>query len=1149
MHPATIAGTVATVDLDDLLARWRADPSRAATVAICETLGEHGEQTGRLEGPEREAVMVVGREAGVRHGADLEVLLVIGRAYLAAGGMLGEAQSVGVRAGRLAPEDPRVFRLLGETLLRRGDAIRGMRAFERSLAGGSTDPSTRTWLDRARVFAVIQQARGQLAVAQELERALAAGRARRPGSIPDVAAPAPPAAPTPGAPRRRVAAQTLLGVPSRPPDDAPDESRESSGEDEMTRIRPPTVEELLKSGAVEIEAPTRMRTATPVGELLPEEEAATQVTSMETILQALAEIDAERERLARGAVVLREAPVDDEAGPDEWDSATTPFRPVPTALGPGAVPRPGPRPQAAVARSFDDESSTVTHRTGGGRAERDSTVDTVTLQRERVSGVAVRSGLERGGGDGYVGPRFTPSETTTQPASRPDPLGATVRIDAGQPARSDHLSSTAVLEPGPPPAAAPETNAPPYAVALERPELISLTSDSDILGPERAQALLATAPMAPMAPVHDRDPGRQAGHDSQPPSVVLPPQGPPMRLDELVDEDRSNVRIIPIGPDPLGALSVAEPPPRRRRRWPVVIVLLVVVGAGGAVAFRFFDARRRAADAVTSAALVDGVTRKLRVAGPRDIAEALAAAQRAKDLDPGGRAAALTLLRARTLALLEDDASRGGDVAAAVAQARARGAGEDEVAFAELSLAAAAPGGAERVRALVARFSGAGDAVKAPLFQLAAGAALERFGDAGALAHYEAATRAEPAFRPAAVRLGRALALAGRRTEALAIADSLAKTASAEAEVLRALVRPAWSMRHSGPVAVAAVADLPRSLRSLAWALALTPGQDGVSAGLSAAIDDGDTPAVVAFCGRRALAAGDIGAARQASDKALAMAPDAAPARALAAEIALMSGDLATARKEALAGGDDARDARAAVAYDSGDLAELTALVGAGAVPAAPLDEAPERLLGLAMRERLAARPFGKALVEALAARGPLGELVVVDRALDEGDLARAQSLTSAWKDGALVALRAVRRARLARYEGHLDEARKALEAAGAGRSAQLERALVAAADVKGGEPKLPPLDEPERAWATALVRARRGSGGTARAAIDKQAVPRADAALPVRVVAALALGELGDRGRGEALVKKLLSELPKHPDVVRAAVAMGLLPKSALAR
>src|SRR5262245_37844614 len=100
--------------LDELLASWRSNPDAASTVALCAYLGATGQEA---------LVREVASTAETWHSSDPTVMLSVGRMYLDAG-MLPEAQSALVTAGKTGGSSPKPFRYLGEVLLRRGDASR-----------------------------------------------------------------------------------------------------------------------------------------------------------------------------------------------------------------------------------------------------------------------------------------------------------------------------------------------------------------------------------------------------------------------------------------------------------------------------------------------------------------------------------------------------------------------------------------------------------------------------------------------------------------------------------------------------------------------------------------------------------------------------------------------------------------------------------------------------------------------------------------------------------------------------------------------------------------------------------------------------------------------------------------------------------------
>jgi len=147
--------------IDDLSQRWKRNPDASATIALCEALRGGGRPT---------LVQQVGETAQQRHSSDVSVLLAVARMYLETD-RLGDAQTVLVSAGKLAPRDGAIYRWLGEVLLRRGDAERSEKVLERAMQLGTNDPETRLWLDRARVFKPVQGKAGPQAVAAEIARA------------------------------------------------------------------------------------------------------------------------------------------------------------------------------------------------------------------------------------------------------------------------------------------------------------------------------------------------------------------------------------------------------------------------------------------------------------------------------------------------------------------------------------------------------------------------------------------------------------------------------------------------------------------------------------------------------------------------------------------------------------------------------------------------------------------------------------------------------------------------------------------------------------------------------------------------------------------------------------------------------------------
>ncbi|HTE44391.1 MAG TPA: hypothetical protein VK636_04015, partial [Gemmatimonadaceae bacterium] len=146
--------------LDELALRWRRDPSERATIALCEI----------VRGTAHADIMAeVGTYARDNYASSVPCLVAAARMYMRAL-RLAEAQSLLVRAGKQAPHEGPIYRLLGEVLLRRGDAERAEKVFERAVAFGITDSETRLWLERSRVFKPMHASAGTRAVAAEVER-------------------------------------------------------------------------------------------------------------------------------------------------------------------------------------------------------------------------------------------------------------------------------------------------------------------------------------------------------------------------------------------------------------------------------------------------------------------------------------------------------------------------------------------------------------------------------------------------------------------------------------------------------------------------------------------------------------------------------------------------------------------------------------------------------------------------------------------------------------------------------------------------------------------------------------------------------------------------------------------------------------------
>lgn len=162
---------------EELIARWRARPDAASTLAVADGLRRAPDPTTAAE---------VARHVERSLASDVSVLTAAARMCLA-NALLPEAQQLLGVGAKLAPRSGILLRLLGEAQLRRGDAERAEKTLERA-ARVDSDPEIRAWLDRARRCSPLQVREGARAVATHVAEAYplnAATGSRRPGDDDD----------------------------------------------------------------------------------------------------------------------------------------------------------------------------------------------------------------------------------------------------------------------------------------------------------------------------------------------------------------------------------------------------------------------------------------------------------------------------------------------------------------------------------------------------------------------------------------------------------------------------------------------------------------------------------------------------------------------------------------------------------------------------------------------------------------------------------------------------------------------------------------------------------------------------------------------------------------------------------------------------
>jgi tetratricopeptide (TPR) repeat protein len=527
--------------------------------------------------------------------------------------------------------------------------------------------------------------------------------------------------------------------------------------------------------------------------------------------------------------------------------------------------------------------------------------------------------------------------------------------------------------------------------------------------------------------------------------------------------------------------------------------------------------------------------------------------QRLFELDSRGREPAFLWLENRALHTLLGREPPSG-IESALSRARSVGIEEPAVLFGRLASSLAAsdlPGAAAMIAEWDPRLG------QDALYQLFAGAALERAGSAAALERYALATRLQPDLQVAHLFAARLALLSLDANEARSILEiACARLGAGPAvDVLRGL-QWASSPAAGAPPALPppeAVADLPAPLADAAEAaLGVRAHREGrvdeARAAFARALGPSATPALADWVGRRALELGELDIARKA---ALVTADPSSPAsRLLALRIALAAGRLEAARSAARSLDPSSRDAvlvEAISAYENLDGAAASRLVGslpteAGAPSVEPLRQAEAIVLG-------SARLDDARLLTLAKSQRPWAGVLAVDVALDSGriDLAERLIRDLGWTPDAPPL--GARIARLRRYRGQLPAA---LELAPilVGRDAASPRsvteAVLALVDADRPSAALAALQDNDGAagsaqpWLELIVEVARGRQGNARKAAAALELPDKTRPALTQLVALRALGALDDR-RGRAYHAQLDRRFHGNPDVLAAARALGL--------
>ena len=687
------------------------------------------------------------------------------------------------------------------------------------------------------------------------------------------------------------------------------------------------------------------------------------------------------------------------------------------------------------------------------------------------------------------------------------------------------------------------------------------TQDVEIANPAPAPAA------APVSRRHD-------GAHSAP-----APRAPPTHANGAVPHTRAaegTALMVPHPRDVLDALTLAgvfEPFANRseiaawdaaargpKRKGGATLIAGMVLFVAASVGTYVFYKHKRALEHLQAEDQLATVEAQLHAARPDTFADCEQRLTRAFQLESRSPRAALDWATERAISGL----LRGGaDVAFEDAMARAKEVGvpEDRYAFAHVASFLFQGDTAGAVGAL-SRWdrSAQADAV----YQLVAGAALERAGDVRARERYATAAKLDPQLVPAQVALARATAIEGDAAEAMRLARALRVAMPERAEPV-ALVALAWGRdpRREDVRSPPEVEEIGKREGELPAALKFVPHAIGALAAIDKHGDAGtelqaglavaESPGAAVWLGTIALLTGDEALARKAALAAVQFSAAYEPARALAARVALLGGRLDEALKateDLDPTSPDVAVVRAASAYERADadgvLRALEALPrDARKLPIfAALDLADDTLTGKF-------RGDPAKLIALAADEAPWADIIAMDVALSSGDLVTADKIASRWgKDAESQPLRALRLARLARYQGRLDAA-DSLSQASLVRGTVTPRALwersyvlVAksrSADVGPLLARYPLVLGPLATWLSAYATASGGNVDGARARVASLDPPPQGSPLEARVVAASALAAMKDKRRGSDYVREVFATGAGEPDLVTAAQALGL--------
>ena len=621
-----------------------------------------------------------------------------------------------------------------------------------------------------------------------------------------------------------------------------------------------------------------------------------------------------------------------------------------------------------------------------------------------------------------------------------------------------------------------------------------------------------------------------------------------------------------------------DKPEKGKRRVGSVLALvgLAMAIVGGASGTYYYVKDKRAKAHIEGEQLLAKIDADLANSDARLLEPSEQGIAKSFDLESRSPHAALTWLHERGLVGL----LKGGENVAfedGTQRAKEVGVEEKRIAFAHVA-SFLFQGDTAGAASAVAKWDGKAD--DDAWYQLMAGATFERAGDGRAVDRYAAAVKLDPGLVIAQILLARATAVDGDPHRAGELAKDLHSKYPDRVEGAT-LIALAWArdpMRGEPPAEAKEIVDkadvLPTPLKAVAPAvralLAIEQHKtDEAKAALQKGLAVADTPGIAAWLGSIALSTGDEALARKGALTAVSFSAVYPPARMLAARVALLGVRLDEALKateELPPTSPDVAIVNAAVAYEKldgdrmkgaldglpDDTKKLPFLV--------PLVRGQALMAGNAQALGSDCAPFGGACPGGPGAKAldmadddtPWADLVAMDDALETGDVDLARKVAAKWQGDATTVrgLRALRLAKLARWDGKNDDAdrlsRAALEGGTVTVRALAERVFVLAAMGKAGDAvalfkAYPNVGGPLAKWLRAYAVASNGKVEEARAILSTEDPPNAQASMPARIYAAMAYGAVKDTRHGNEYVKAIVQAGFPNPDVAAAAEKVGV--------